>query len=187
MSQSKKPKWMKLSVLGVLLVAGLGWVWSHFRTDPQVAVARAMQRQLMGAEGEQLPETERRELWTKLREQVAEMTPEQRREVFEGARGGFEERIDKFFTLTESQRQAFLDEDIDRMEKFRAQAGKDSKNDRGPRGGGRNASADKRNEMRRSRLDRTTPEQRAKFSEYRRQLQARRQQRGLAPVGPFGR
>ena len=59
----------------------------------------------------------------------------------------------------------------------------------GPGGGGfggppRNGSEDDRNRWRKNMIDSTTPEQRAQYVEYRRAMDARREQLGMKPPGP---
>ena len=51
----------------------------------------------------------------------------------------------------------------------------------GPPGGGRGGSEDNRNNWRKTMLDRTSPDERAKQTEYRRAMEERRQQLGLQP------
>jgi hypothetical protein len=94
--------------------------------------------------------------------------------------------MQNYFKLPRQQQIALLDEDINRMDRMRQQAG----NQFGPGGfgnppqGGRgSASAEDRDRRRRDRLDQTTPEDRAMFAEYFAQLRARRQQRGFMGNG----
>ena len=58
----------------------------------------------------------------------------------------------------------------------------------GPPGGGPSGSRteEDRNRWRKQMIDRTTPEQRARYVEYRRAMDARREQLGLQPRGPGG-
>jgi hypothetical protein len=58
----------------------------------------------------------------------------------------------------------------------------------GPPGGGPSGSRteEDRNRWRKQMIDRTTPEQRARYVEYRRAMDARREQLGLPPRGPGG-
>jgi hypothetical protein len=53
----------------------------------------------------------------------------------------------------------------------------------GPPGGRGGGTEDDRNRFRKSIIDRTTPEQRARFVEYRRAIDERREQRGLPSGG----
>lgn len=152
----------------------------RFRPDPKVAQARELAKQLADRS---LPAEQRRELGKQFREQVQRLSPAQRGDLFKDRRKAMEERIASFFKKSRQEQLAQLDEDIDRMQQFRGQ---------GPPGGGfgnnpgRGRSAEDRDTRRRERLDQTTPEFRAQRAEYFRQLNARRQERGLGTFG-FGR
>jgi len=115
-------------------------------------------------------------------------------------------RIDRYFALPPAQRQAELDRQINQQELMRnafeagsavmnavGGGGSSSNQTAGPGGGGPSGggppwaarSEDDRNKMRKSMIiDRTSPEERARYTEYRRAVDARRQQRGLPSFGP---
>jgi len=104
-----------------------------------------------------------------------------------------EERMDQFFALSPEEQQDALDEQIDRMERWRQRREQGNGNreqsgrgrggpDRGRRGDGPRDP----NEWRRRMLDSTSPELRAKFTEFSRLMSDRRKERGLPPGG-FGR
>lgn len=125
-----------------------------------------------------------------------------------------QENIVAYFDLPEDQRPAALDKAIDEMEqrrkeweKRRAERGDRPPGERGPRGGpggpggagggpgggrggppggfNRNMTDEQRNQFRRRMLDNTSPQQRAMFGEYFKQLEQRRKERGLPPMrGP---
>jgi len=127
-----------------------------------------------------------------------------------------EARLDEFFTAPPGQRNAVLDRHIGEMEQRMRDmeqrrrewqqrratdgspsAGRNGWRPVGPeagqghpprpdRGFGPTSDAQRRAESRRRRLDATSPEQRARFSEYMRELQKRRKQLGLpdVPIGP---
>jgi len=117
-------------------------------------------------------------------------------------RSAFRARIDGYFALPPNQRQAELDRQIDQDEMMRkafeagrtvmsalgggpaqASAGTPATGAAGPQPGGgspwSSRSEDERNRWRKSMIDRTTPQDRARFTEYRRAVDARREQRGL--------
>jgi hypothetical protein len=54
----------------------------------------------------------------------------------------------------------------------------------GPGGPGASRSEEERNRWRKSMIDRTTPQERARYTEWRRALDARREQRGLPSGWP---
>lgn len=124
-----------------------------------------------------------------------------------------EQRLTEFFALAPAERKAELDRQIDQMEAWRKRAEQRRNSEEGRSGGrggpgrgqdgasagasadgpgtgggssrfrSRSSDPERRNERRRERLDSTTPEQRARWTEYRRQLTERRAERGLPPFG----
>lgn len=120
-------------------------------------------------------------------------------------RSAMRARIDAYFTAPADQRQALLDRQIDQEEMMRkafeagqavagmmgggqqtagqAPAGQQAggQTGSGPPAGGppRGGTEEDRNRWRKSMIDRTTPEQRARYVEYRRAMDERREQRGL--------
>lgn len=139
--------------------------------------------------------------------QKTEALPEHLRPQVEQAAGNvfrsaFRARIDGYFALPPNQRQAELDRQIDQDELMRKafEAGRTVMNALGggsaqaaagsPTTGGTGAppaggspwssrSEDERNRWRKSMIDRTNPQERARYTEYRRAVDARREQRGL--------
>ncbi|MFM7207472.1 MAG: hypothetical protein ACKO4T_12480 [Planctomycetaceae bacterium] len=119
-------------------------------------------------------------------------------------RSAIRARIDSYFSAAPAKRQAELDRQIDQEEMMRkafeagravagAFGGGQSGSGQGggaPGGGGqqqagqgggppRGGSEEDRNRWRKSMIDSTTPEQRARYVEYRRAMDERREQRGL--------
>jgi uncharacterized membrane protein YgcG len=193
-------------VVVVLLSVGLGVYWWRSGPAPDPAVERvvAMQAQIMPAEGKRPSVDQQVAAMTEMGKNMRELSPDQRRQVFE--RSGFRERIrhdlDTYFELPEEKRKAFLDEKIDEMERMRKVFEKmreqNAKNGGaagggpfgggpgggGPGGGGNNASGSDaprptRHERMRGMLDSTTPEERAKGAEFFSALMKRREERGL--------
>jgi hypothetical protein len=158
------------------------------------------------------PMEERLELVKKMAEKakdIEKLGPEDRKQVFKNFQGVVFDHVDKYFEMPEDARQTQLDADIDFMV-FMTKMGSLFMPNRGNRGQGqngdasgggadgqaktdnqrgprdwRNASPQERDRMRREWLDTTTPEQRARMSEYRRQFESRAKERGVAlPQGP---
>ena len=115
-------------------------------------------------------------------------------------------RIDAYFALPSEKRQAEIDRQIDQEEMMRqafeagravagalgggrpearaiSQAGGTPQPAANPRPGG-SRSEEERNRRRKSMIDRTTPEERARYTEWRRAVDARREQRGLPSGWP---
>lgn len=176
----------------LLLVLVLGAT----RGDPQLARARELRDRLTGDAAKKLPAEERQALWKEFGKQMKELSPEQREELWKDRKPPFEEQIDKYFSLPRNKQVAFLDEQINRMEAARKKwaAGKTARGGKGPvgiaavakTGPGKSLDPQERERRKRGRLDRSTPEQRAKRTEFFRALNQRRQQRGLPGFG-FGR
>lgn len=127
-------------------------------------------------------------------------------------RGAMQARMEAYFSLPPDQRGAELDRQIDQEELMRkaiAAASAVTAVFQGPGGGGStagqqaggnpggqpggppgpggpgNRSEEERNRWRKEHIiDRTSPEQRAEYTEYRRAMDARREKRGLPPSGP---
>ncbi|MFM7138097.1 MAG: hypothetical protein ACKO1M_13665 [Planctomycetota bacterium] len=145
--------------------------------------------------------------------QKTEALPEHLRPQAEQAGRGmfqaaFRARIDAFFTLPPEKRQAEIDRQIDQEETMRKafEAGRTVASALGgggsqtgsapvgntaqpsanppPGGPGGSRSEEERNRWRKSMIDRTTPQERARYTEWRRAKDARREQRGLPSGWP---
>lgn len=144
---------------------------------------------------------------------IEKLNPEEKKQIFRNFQGVVFEHVDKYFELPPERRQEQLDADIDFMvfmQKMgsmffpRGNRGNQGQGGEGASGGGnaeggqaqgrgqggpggfrdfRNMSPEERDKMRREWLDTTTPEQRAKMTEYRRQFETRAKERGV-PLGP---
>lgn len=187
----------------VILTVGFGIFWAvrHSSASAQIAKIKTLETQLASAE--KLPEAERRTLREQLRtefQQLPEADRQQlgreRREVFEKR---MQERIHEVLALPKAQRIAAIDKQINEDEKRRkdwearkngkggkggagkggAGKGGGGKDGSGKGGGGRNMSDQAKMQMRKSRLDNTSPQFRAEMLEYRRQMEQRRTERGL--------
>lgn len=112
-----------------------------------------------------------------------ELSDEQRDRLRENVRPMFrqrmEQRIDAFFALPEEQRDAYLDDMIDRMQEMRNRRPRDAgRGDRqGRRGGGFTP------ERMKQRLENTPPDRRAKMAEFFRAMRQRMEDRGIEPPG----
>jgi hypothetical protein len=176
-----------------LLLLGLGW-WA-VRPDPQVARARELQRELFAKRPSGPPTEERKAKLKEFRDVMGTLSGDQKRELFEPMRQKAQEDFDRYFTLGPQEKAAYMDRLIDRSEKMRkdrdqrAKAG--GKGGQGgttgfrpPGGSGKGSqNPDQIEERKKKRLDSSTPEDRAKRDQFRRDLEARRKQRGLPPGG----
>jgi len=128
-----------------------------------------------------------RETWENLDEEQKERLKENVGEFF---RERMRQRVDEYFELPEEEREAVLDEIIDKMQGHRkqweARRGSDQKpgrdggpgdGGRGPGRGGRDFTPDRMKSM----LENTSPEDRAKFIEFHNDLRERMKERGMEP------
>ena len=144
-----------------------------------------------------LPADKRGEKFREIREQVSQLSPDAqrafRREMGKERAAEMDNRLNAFFAApTPVARKKVLDQHINEMEQMRAQrearrqpqqlaqasSGRSASGDGSPRGGRRGNLQD--------RLDRSTPEERAKRSEYFRAMRERRRELGL-PENPWPR
>jgi len=174
------------SVLTLLLVCVVAWAFGFFRgEDPQIAELQRIGSQMWD---KNLPDADRNQLRTDFRQRMDSMTDEQRRAFFDANRnqwtGRAQQRMDEFFALSKTEQQKRLDDILNRMvqAKNSPQQNSNGRGNRGAnsnRGSGRNMTAAQREERSKRRLDSTSPKMRAQFSEFRKQLDQRAQQRGI--------
>jgi len=169
----------------VVLAVGATWAMGFFSNrDPQLVELE----QLRDENFEKMPgmsEEERRKQFGTMRNKVGDLSEEQRHQFFENSRPMFlqmmNQRIDSFFAKSPQEQAEELDRRIDRMVERNANRDNTVGNqDRGNRGG--NMTPQQRDQRRKERLDRTTPELRGKMDRYLDMLNERRAQRGLEPV-----
>jgi len=184
----------KISItLCVLALLAIGaWAMGYFDgVDPKVAELQQLRDENF-ERMEQMPDEERRAQWGEFRARVDELSDEQRREFFEGSRDFFQarmlDRMNHLLDLPPEEQKKELDEQIDRMEQRRKEreAGGEARGDRGG-GGGPGGRGGGGGNGGKGRLDRSTPEMRAKMDRYRDLLNARREERGLPPIEGGGR
>jgi hypothetical protein len=188
-------------IAALLLCALLYWMW---RPNPQLTKVKEMRRELLTDASRKLSPQERREKFEALRQEQAKLTPAERKQLAEEARKRRKAEIERYFTLSKKEKTAVLDQQIDRMEAMRKQMQAANSIGRGDPGGSANSfgfpqgssgqpgasnqSPEERERRRKEMLDSTTPEERAQFDQFRKDLQARMAQRGISPSpGGFGR
>jgi hypothetical protein len=203
-------KWKKI-LIGVTVTAvtlfGAGWLFGWFSNS--AAIAEVQQLQAKAADPN-LSDTDRRTLFEQMRTKMDALPDSARREVREAGRQVFEQRmearISEILAMPPAQRIKALDADIDQAEKRRAEWAKRAQanaSQTGAKGGQPGANGQKGGGQRRpvavndsqrvdrlkNRLDRSSPESRAKRNAYAQLVNQRRQQRGLPPTtggGPGG-
>lgn len=201
-----------LALVAFVIAWLMGWI--RFTTDPRVVEIRKMQeeaRQKFVATGGPTTLVEATEAVAAMGQirQKIESLPEDLRPQVERSGGGMfrsamRARIDGYFALPPEKRQAELDRQIKQEEMMRkafetagavagAFGGRGGSNGAAAGGAGgsqqgggppRGGTEESRNNWRKQMIDRTTPEQRARYVEYRRAMEKRREQLGMPSGGP---
>lgn len=192
-----------LVLLALLAAWFLGWLAPG--VDPRVREIQTMQESLRrkfqsgGGPANLMEATETVAAMAEIRQRIDALPEDVRAQVDRSGgnsfRAAFRARIDAYFNLPPEKRQAELDRQIDQEEWMRkafeagnavaSVFGGGTASGRGDAGGSwrggppRGGSDEERNRWRKGMIDRTTPEQRARYVEYRRAMDERRQQRGL--------
>ncbi len=101
-----------------------------------------------------------------------------RERMMADGRKRFEQDMIRYTKLSKDEKQKYLDERIDRSQRFRPQGGAPNPNfGGGPRNN--NMSPEERDRRRKERLDQTSPEFRAAMDQFRKDMENRRRQRGI--------
>ena len=193
-----------LALLAFLFAWFMGWI--RFTTDPRVVEIRKMQEEARqkfvanGGPNTLVEATEAVVAMAQIRQKV-ESLPENLRPQAERSGGSMfrtamRARIDGYFALPPEKRQAELDRQIKQEEMMRKAfetagavagafgGGGGSSNAAAGGGAPRSRTEESRNNWRKQMIDRTTPEQRARYVEYRRAMEKRREQLGMPSGGP---
>lgn len=197
MSRNKKTV---IAILVVLGMAAVAYAFLPAGPDPDVVRVQQMQEKLFDPNAK-MSDDDRMKGFRELGEASRSLTDEQRMQVMREnpMAKRMRQSVVDYFNLPEKDRVALLDKHIDEMEKMRKDFEKRMKDRQAkgggppggpgngpPRGFGGGPGGD-RNAMRKKMLDNTSPQERAMFSEYFKQMSDRRQARGLPPLGgPFG-
>jgi hypothetical protein len=180
-----KRRWVRrLSLLLLLLLIGFG-TYRAVRTNPNLKKVRQLQSEMSSAQAKDWTPDQRREKGREMRTAMQQLSPAQREALAAEGRKRFEDQFKRYSQMSAADKNRYLDERIDQMEKMRQQfaqrppggQGTFGTNGQGP--GGQNLSAEDREKRRKDRLNQTTPEFRALMDNFRKDMAARRQQRGL--------
>jgi hypothetical protein len=178
--------------VAILLLVAAAWGFGLFGdADPAVAKLQEIGDQMSD---KNLPDAQRDQLRGEFRQQMQSMTDEQRRAFFGANRDQWAarsaERMNEFFAMSKVDQQKRLDEIINQMNRPRDNQrnnGGNANNSNGGRGGRAGMTEAQREERSKRRLDGTTPKVRAQYTEFRRMLDQRAQQRGVKIDNPWGR
>ncbi len=189
-------RWRLWAALLMLLLGLGGLVWA-FRPDPHLARAKELQKQLFSPEAKNLSSEERKARFAEYRAEVKQLTPDQKWELSAPMREKQKAEMDRYFAMSPKEKQKYLDERIDRSEKMRKEREQKAAQGKGgaPPGaaafvtvpgagkagapGGPPLSPEEIEKRRKQFLERTTPEERARMDQFRKEMNDRRRQRGL--------
>jgi hypothetical protein len=173
------------TVLTILLVGLAAWAFGFFsRTDPAIAQLQQIGNQM---QDKNLSDAQRNQLRDDFRQNIRSLTDDQQRAFFDANRdrwtGRMQQQMDEYFAMSKADQQKRLDDILNRMVQARNSAQQNAnggnRNANSNRGGGRNMTDAQREQRSKERLDRTSPKMRAQFTEFRKQLDQRAQQRGI--------
>jgi hypothetical protein len=192
--QPRRRRRALFALLPLLLLFGW-WLWP----DGRLARAKELQNELFSENSASLSPDNRRSKFEELRTVTKQMSESQRRELSRDMQKRREAELRAYTQLSPAEKRKRLDRDIERQVKAqqRAQAkpagaparGGPGGGPSGPGGpnGGRPSTPESREQHRKQYLDHTTPEYRDLRDQYRRDLDARRKERGLPPTPSGGR
>jgi hypothetical protein len=191
--ETPRRRWRRrlAALLLLLLIGGLTWA---VRPNRHLARAQELQQELFD---KNLPPEDRKARFEAYRAELKQLTGEQKRELFAPMRQKRKAEMDRYFALSQRDKNKYLDDTIDRSEKRKKEQQKGQANG-GPGGGGpgggfgfgpgggpggKASSPQEKENRRKQALDNTTPEERAQRDQFRHDLDNRRRQRGLPASG----
>lgn len=193
--QPPRRRWILLSSLIVVLAAAGVWGYSHSGEEaaPESALPEEFSKEKLAALADNPGEMFRT---IRLAMDRTDLTDQQkdalRESAFELREAREQAEVDRYFAASDSERQAILDEAIDRMEQWR----RDREKERNRAGSQPSDRRDRRDRPppsqaeRKTRSETRSPDQQARQMAYRKAMRERMQQRGIQPPrwgGPGGR
>jgi hypothetical protein len=165
--------YVAIGLVMVLLAVGL---FFRLRRDANLRHVRDLQRAMANASLQ-----EREPMRQQFRDAMQRLAPSQRQALGEEGRRRFEQSIVNYTKLSKEEKARYLDQQIDRMQQF--QRPQNNNTFAAPPQNRPPSSSQDRERRRRERLDHSTPEFRAAMDQFRKDMEARRNQRGLPPGG----
>ncbi|HEX3148739.1 MAG TPA: hypothetical protein VHR66_11680 [Gemmataceae bacterium] len=193
---NRRRRWYRLAAVLLVLLIGYG-SYRAIRPDPNLKKVKQLRDEFATQSKDWTPE-QRAEKGKEMRTAMEKLSPAQRDVLAAEGRKKFEEQLRQYAQMSPQQKIQYLDDQINRSEQMRQQfaqqnggaprppgggPGTFGGGPNGPGGGGKQMSQEEREKRRKERLDQTTPEFRALMDQYRKDMNARRQQRGLATRG----
>jgi hypothetical protein len=191
-----KRRWFRLTALLLLLLLGFG-TYRLVRPDPNLRKIKQLREEFSSAEAKSWTPEQRQVKGKQMREAMQNLSPSQREQLAEEGMKRMEENLKRYAAMTPAEKVKHLDEQINRSERMRQEFARRNPNGQRPQGTGpgafgaggsgprpgQSASPEEREKRRKERLNRTTPEFRTLMDQFRRDMEARRQQRGLPATG----
>jgi hypothetical protein len=182
---NRRRRWYRLGALALLLLIGYG-TYRLVRPDPNLKKVKQLQADFAAHAKDWSPD-QRQAKGLEMRTAMEKLSTSQRDALRAEGRKRFEEEMKRYASMSQAEKNRYLDERIDAMEKMRQQMGNGPRPNggqgtfgSGPDGNaGQSMSQEDRDRRRKERLDQTTPEFRATMDQFRRDMANRRQQRGM--------
>jgi hypothetical protein len=202
--------WIALAALVAAAIAGLVWWWWSSREDPRIVEFRQFTQDLAkqypptdapkGMLDMAARVTAAVGWFGKLQSLPEHLRPAAFKEGEKVMMASMQAKIDGYFTTAPDKRQDYLDQQINGLDSMRkmfegnrsqfasmlpkGQGGQGGQGSGGaPQGPPRSRSEEDRNAWRKNMLDRSTPQQRARFNEYFGAIERRMRERGMNPGG----
>ena len=175
-----KRRWFRVTSFLLMLVAIYG-LYRAIRPDPNLKKVKKLQEEFASAAKDWTPE-QRQQKGQEMRAAMNQLSPSQRDTLSAERQKKMQTDLEKYHAMSPTEKVRHLDEQINRQEQMRQQFAQRNptgqQRQAGPPGGASRSQED-RDKRRKESLDRTTPEFRALSDQFRKDMAARRGQRGL--------
>lgn len=180
-----KRRWIRITSFLLMLVAAYG-LYRAIRPDPNLKKVKKLQEEFATAAKDWTPE-QRQQKGQEMRMAMSQLSSSQRDALSADRQKKMQGDLERYHAMSPTEKVRHLDEQINRQEQMRQQfAQRNPGGQQRPAGppGGNNRSQEERDKNRKNRLNNTTPEFRTLMDQFRKDMSARRQQRGLSGGGP---
>ncbi len=202
-AEEPRSRWRKAKWLLLLLIPIFGWqAWRMIASGRALNKAIELQAKL---DDRTLSDEQRQQLFRDLRGTMANLSSSQRQVLFAEQQKRQEKELDHYFAMSKAEQKKYLDDRINRMQQGMAKqngarpAGTANAKAGSPGGnvsasfgagggkgfGGKGGSPDEIESRKKKMLDNTSADLRAKNDRFRREMDQRMKERGIAP--PQGR
>lgn len=198
--ETPKRRWKRWLLLLLLLLPYGGY--RLLRPDPHLTRVKQIQAQLDSDPNRTMPADQRQKLFEEMRREMGQLSSASRQQLFAEGQRRQEQEMDRYLAMSRADQRRYLDERINRMvqgQNARPGGGPPGAGARptggmpvgfaGPRppggtGSGKLRSPDEIEAAKKKILDRTSTDLRAKMDRFRRDLEQRAKERGIAlPTG----